>query len=168
MKGDFNMPARQFVSPDAREVLAQATLNGSSLKLNSGQLERSLYEEVNEVLTRLGGKWKGGKTAAHLFDTVDAAKLRDCLDIVLATGLMPAKNPNAFYFTPKPVQKRMLELFKAMIRLKSGMRFLEPSAVKGHLYFGWDTPSIPTRAGLYRNAGCASRLSRSTRPSENI
>ena len=133
------MPARQSVSPDARGVLAQATIDRGSLKLNSGPLEPSLSIEVNEVLARPGGKWHRGKTAAHLFDTIDAAKLRDCLDIVLATGLMPPKNPNAFYFTPKPVQKRMLELFKTEIKLKSGMRFLEPSAGKGHLYSGWKT-----------------------------
>ena len=36
-------------------------------RITSGQLDRSLYEEVNEVLVRLGGKWKGGRTKAHLF-----------------------------------------------------------------------------------------------------
>ena len=88
------MTKRHTVSEAARSALAQTTINGNQLKLSDGQLERGVYLEVDQVLSRLGGKWKGGKIAAHIFAIGDMQKLREALDSVIRTGLFPAEEPS--------------------------------------------------------------------------
>ncbi len=116
------------LSSAALAVLRGATFDGLKLFLPPGQLERSLYEEVNEVLSRLGGKWKGGKTKAHLFEEDP----REDLSLVLDTGKMPPKNPTAFFGTPPNVAEQAVHMlhFATQVPLR---RILEPSAGKGAL-----------------------------------
>lgn len=124
--------ASQMISAAAIDVLAHVTFSGTSAILPPTQLDRKLYEEVNEVLARLGGKWKGGKVRAHVFD-FDACHL---LVAVLADGRMPPKNPNAFFPTPGLVVSFMLGRAQLDPPLCGGFNkgaaaFLEPSAGRG-------------------------------------
>ena len=95
------------VSEAALTVLKAATCDGDKIRLNSGQLERSLYEEVNQVLSRLGGKWKGGRTKAHLFEYDVSLDFAD----VLKTGEMPPDNPLDFYPTSEMTASSMVGAF---------------------------------------------------------
>lgn len=113
----------QALSTKAIAVLAGATCDGTQVKLPPQKLDRSLYEEVNEVLVRLGGKWKGGKVAAHLFPFDVTEQLQAIVD----TELMPPKNPLAFFPTPDFLVREMLSYVGDL----DGKRVLEPSAGTG-------------------------------------
>ena len=123
------------IEDDVLDVLRGATCEGLNVKLPARHLDRKLYERVNEVLTRLGGKWKGGKVSAHVFLTDPEPLLAE----VLGSNAMPAKNPNAFFPTPFDLAQQMLEYagFDASFVTQSGatasapFRVLEPSAGRG-------------------------------------
>lgn len=113
------------ISEAALTVLKAATCDGDKIRLNSGELERSLYEEVNQVLSRLGGKWKGGRTRAHLFEYDVSLDFVD----VLETGEMPPDNPLDFYPTSELVAKQMVNVFS-----QTQPRWIvDPSAGEGAL-----------------------------------
>lgn len=112
------------ITPAAHAVLTQAWCEGNIIKLPPDQLEREVYEEVNEVIQRLGGHWKKNKKG-HAFDFYDPAPL---LAGVQASGLMPPKNPTAFFPTPKGIVADMVRI--ADVYLSDG-RILEPSAGTG-------------------------------------
>lgn len=112
------------ISNEAISVLKNAEVEGNCVRL-TGQLDRKLYTEVNEVLVRLGGSWKSGKIKAHVFpEDKDLAIL---LDSVTSNEMMPEKNPLAFFPTSTEVARLMVE--KA--NLFAGARVLEPSAGEG-------------------------------------
>jgi phospholipid N-methyltransferase len=113
-----------LISFAARDVLSNATVHEAVLFLPKVQLARPLYEEVNEVLLRLGGKWKSGKVKGHVFEGDPSSDL----EVVVRTGLMPPKNPTAFFPTPYPIIDRML---RALPQSDGELRVLEPSAGKG-------------------------------------
>jgi hypothetical protein len=128
------MATQELIDPQILQILANATCQEFNVKLNSPQLERSVYEQVDELLTRLGGKWKGGRAAAHVFP-YDPAPL---LKAVVGSGEWPPKNPYAFFPTPKPVIRRMWELadlsaekIKDVGEILRPFRILEPSAGSG-------------------------------------
>ena len=111
----------------ARDALNNTTITGTTL-----YLPRPLYQEVNEALTRLGGKWRGGKIKGHVFDHDP----RDDLHIVVQTGLLPPKNPLAFFPTPQTIVQRMLHdaalgLCQIDLAEIAQPRLLEPSAGRG-------------------------------------
>lgn len=96
--------------------------DGHAVRLPPEQLERGFYEAVNDVLVRLGGKWNGRKRL-HLFPyDVTAA-----YHAVLSTGILPPKNPTAFFPTPAPLVDDMLRLAE----LNDQFTVLEPSAGTG-------------------------------------
>ena len=74
------------------------------LKLNCGILPKEDYKFVNDILSNIGGKWKGSKKA-HVFP-YDPTPL---VEAVLASGRVPAKNPLDFFPTPKAVVVEILE-----------------------------------------------------------
>jgi len=130
------------LSDAARAVLTAATCTAHAVQLPDAQLARPIYEEVNTVLTRLGGKWKGGKTRAHVFAHYAPAPL---VHAVLETGLLPADNPLAYFPTPAPVVAAMLHdvdfttlgdmpasVWECLDR-DGGIRAIEPSAGTGSL-----------------------------------
>lgn len=119
--------SEQLLSEAARDVLAGSRVEENILYLPPQQLARPLYEEVNEALTRLGGKWKGGKVKGHVFESDPSSDLA----VLVQTGLIPPKNPMAFFSTPPPVIDWMLHYLNVNLELRKGMRFLEPSAGKG-------------------------------------
>lgn len=99
-----------------------AVVDGTAVRLTCGQLDRKIYQAVNEVLERLGGKWNR-KAAAHVF-TGDPAPL---LEEVIHTGAMPQKNPLAYFATPPQIAARMVEA----ARMEGDEQVLEPSAGEG-------------------------------------
>lgn len=139
----YSKGLKGMLDQDVREVLEDLEyLPGYKVKITHDQLERGLYERVNEVLVRILGKWKGGKTAAHVFPH-DPKPL---IDAILSSNQMPPKNPYAFFPTPKSVTIEMLyELterkeFAERARKWDGTKFeyqplpiaiLEPSAGMG-------------------------------------
>lgn len=123
------------VSGAALAVLTAATCSGDRVTLPAVKLEPPVYAEVNEVLVRLGGKWKrtgkpypdGTPKGVHVFP-YDPEPL---LCGVVEAGQMPPKNPTAFFPTPAPVVARLLELVGIPERVREDFRVLEPSAGTG-------------------------------------
>lgn len=124
------IPMSNRVDPDVMEVLQEARCEGLKLYLPPAQLERNLYERVNTVLARLGGKWKGGKVRAHIFEDEPAPLLAE----VLATGIMPLDNPLDFYRTPGDVLDMMIAHAQRMA--PNATTILEPSAGDGAIVTG--------------------------------
>ena len=131
----------QEISRQALGVLASLEYKENSAAITAGQLAPDLYAEVNEVLTRLGGRWRGGRTKAHLFPHDPAPLIR----AVIASQEMPPKNPNAYFPTPPAVIEEMMA-WAEPDRLLSTDLILEPSAGTGAL------------ADALRKAGCGDQL----------
>lgn len=113
------------VSDEVREVLARSTITPTSVKLPDGQLERKLYESVNKVLAAAGGKWDR-KSGTHKF----ASDPREAMGLAVEKG--EAVNTRTLlqsFYTPPPLAGRVV----TSVRLKHGMRVLEPSAGGGAL-----------------------------------
>lgn len=109
------------------QILNEHTkIEGNSLKLTCGQLERKTYLGVNKVLEAIGGKWNR-KTQTHVFD----GEVEDRLERVLLTGRVDIpKSENFGYFpTPKHIVEEILEYAEIDV----GMSILEPSAGQGHI-----------------------------------
>jgi len=69
------------------------------------QMDRKKYQEINEILERLGGKWNK-KAKAHLFQV----NPKPLIDAYLETGVLPEKNPTAFFPTPKELSDEVLRV----------------------------------------------------------
>jgi hypothetical protein len=128
------------LSPGALSVLRhKLRIEGLAVKLTE-QLDRALYEEMDEVLTRLGGTYIQG-SRIHEFPYDPGPHI----EAVLACGAMPEKNPLSFFYTTPPVLEAIRwildqERNDAMHRLyywqedrARPMRILEPSAGLGHM-----------------------------------
>lgn len=117
------------ISEQALEVLQGATVSSRQIKLRSGQISRELYNEVNEVLSRLGGKWNRNEQA-HLFP-FEPGQL---LQAVISGGEMPPDNPTAFFPTPSNLVNSILDPnvdSSLSIAQWEDARILEPSAGMG-------------------------------------
>lgn len=114
------------IEKDVRKVLATGRAEGDRFYFPEGPpLERGLYERVNKTLKLIGGgKWKGGRVGAHVFDR-DA---EDLVEAAILTGsFVNEKKEFQFFETPRPVAERMIELAE----LRPRQMILEPSAGKG-------------------------------------
>lgn len=111
------------LAPEVRVVLERSAWDAGVLKLPGDQLERKLYVAVNNALESLGGKWNRFKKG-HVFASDAEAKLRE----MLSSGVVPPKNPNAFFPTPPAVVERMLDLAEIP---DAPLFMLEPSAGTG-------------------------------------
>lgn len=114
-----------MLSNEAIEVLNQTQFKEFIALLPDRQLDRPLYEEVNEVLVRCGGKWNRSKKG-HVFP-YDPKPL---VEAVAKTGQMPPKNPTAFFPTPRKLVEWMVE-FTHLDCYWTGSRILEPSGGTG-------------------------------------
>lgn len=99
------------------------------LYLPSGQLDRKLYTQVNAVLEELGGKWKGGKVKAHIFDKDPRGKLTDAC----GNGSIVTAKDEDFYPTPREVAVTLVQKAVEYLDLSKPWSFLEPSAGKGDI-----------------------------------
>lgn len=119
------------LSREALEILSEASLDSNSVKLNCGILEdRALYDEVNEALVRVGGKWKGNKKR-HVFGFDPA----EAVQRLIESGEMPPKNPLDYFPTPDEVIDGMLSDTETSdyiaYLVAMGGRVLEPSVGRG-------------------------------------
>ncbi len=116
------------LSQEAISVLENMIFDGNIAKLPVPDLERNLYEEVNETLSRLMGKWDRSK-GGHVF----IYEPETAIHAVVHLGYMPEKNPTAFFPTPK---KLVDDMFNSIYDIgylnyrsgEYGIRVLEPSA----------------------------------------
>lgn len=115
------------ITDDVLSALQErAEPNGNRLFLAGPRMDPKLYQQVNEVVEAVGGRWTMS-VQAHVFPG-DAA---EAIAPVIASGhvvTLREKRQDAQYFpTPTAVVQRMLEL----AGLKPGMEVLEPSAGSG-------------------------------------
>lgn len=118
--------AQQNLSDAAIAVLQNLRYDGFALRFP--QVTPTLYKEINEVLTRLGGKWKGGRTKAHVFQE-DPSLL---VEYVLSTAVMPPKNPDAFFPSPSDIARGIM-MMSDLFKVQDEDLFLEPQAGSGAL-----------------------------------
>jgi hypothetical protein len=123
----------EVISLSARNVLESSEVGSNYIQLPQGQLDREVYEEVNEVIKRLGGKWKkGGKypdgspKGKHEF----MFEVPDIFKSIIESQIMPPKNPTAFFPTPKEVIDKMIQ-WSEIETIYGDPRVLEPSAGMG-------------------------------------
>lgn len=119
------------LSTEAISVLSNIVCHGNIAKITIPDLERGLYEEVNETLNRLMGKWDRSK-GGHVFNYEPEAAIRS----VVHLGFMPEKNPTAFFPTPKKLVDDMFNNLEDIHYFdyrssEYGIRVLEPSAGQG-------------------------------------
>lgn len=105
------------------DILGNCQMVGNALTITQ-QLDRKMYDAVNEVLEAAGGKWNR-KAKAHLFD----GEAAEAMDQIILTGEIATldKNPLEYFPTPKPVVDLLIEL----AGIRPGMTVLEPSAGRG-------------------------------------
>ncbi len=118
------------------QIIEDATIckETFSIKLNSGQIDKETYKLVDEVFKRLRGKWKGGKTQAHLFPYDPTPYI----EALLVTKEMPDKNPTAFFPTPRVLVEEILDAINFVdlsdldyLDEDNRFRILEPSGGTG-------------------------------------
>lgn len=122
------MPRTFALSPEVRTILSQATITADRVTLPPGQLERSLYAQVNKALEAAGGTWNR-KAQAHLFTTDPRAYLAAMLDSAEGTQLQRKQSVLQAFWTPPALARRMV----ALAEIGPGTTVLEPSAGSGHL-----------------------------------
>lgn len=103
-------------------VLSSATIDGNTIALNCGQLERKQYVEVNKVLEAMGGKWNR-QTKGHIFPN----NPNDKLEAILLTGEYDKPTDYGYFPTPMDLADKMI----LMAELTPDMVVLEPSAGQG-------------------------------------
>lgn len=140
------------IEADVLELIGELEIDGLTVRLKR-QVEDSLYAEVKEVLTRLGGTYKSGRTRGHVFDENPAPLIRYVID----TRVMPPRNPDAFFRTPQEVARGVL-ILADLDQLFDDDLILEPQAGDGALadylcahitdFVGGDFPSIKDRLYL--------------------
>lgn len=111
------------IEADVLEVLARCVAEEHLVRLPPGRMTRDLYGRVNNVLTALGGRWKGGKVQAHVFEQ-EASPI---LEVAVATGGYLKPQDFGYFPTPAELVRQLIELAE----LRAGMTVLEPSAGRG-------------------------------------
>jgi type I restriction-modification system DNA methylase subunit len=107
----------------ALQVLKQCKVDGLNVSLPEGQLERTVYTDVKKALELIGGKWKGGKTQAFVFQSDPT----DMLAEIAAGENRNLKKEFQFFATPKELARRLVQLAE----ISGGDTILEPSAGQG-------------------------------------
>lgn len=111
------------IEPDVLEVLSRSTAQDNLVRLPAGRMPRELYAKVNAVLVALGGRWKGGKVQAHVFEE-DAGLI---LEVAVTTGTYMKPQDFGYFPTPAELALQVVQLAD----LRPGMTVLEPSAGRG-------------------------------------
>lgn len=111
------------ISKDVLTVLSTLEIDGCNVKITA-QLQRPLYNKVNEVLDRIGGKWNRN-AKAHVFPEDPTEKL----NAVIECGVLEPKVKTGYFPTPPALVARMIELSG----ISKGDWLLEPSAGQGHI-----------------------------------
>jgi len=107
------------------DIIEEGRTDGNLFFLPEQQLDRKIYQDVNKVLTCLGGKWNR-KFKAHVFES----DISGAIDDVLLTGeVISKKQEFQFFETPESVVKQLIELAE----IEPGNKCLEPSAGRGNI-----------------------------------
>lgn len=126
------MSKTKTLSAHTAAVLASATVDGQTVRLNCDQLDRALYEPIGRVLDTLGGVWASGKRV-HIFPphTYPAALIAD----VVASGVepIPARTLEGYVRTPDDLADRLASDMRDLYTLHDGALVLDPSAGDGAL-----------------------------------
>lgn len=107
------------------QILDSARCEGNLLYLNIPNLNRGCYEQADKLIQLLGGKWRGGKTKAHVFKDDP----QPILEAYRTTGELPDLNPLA-YFATKPTTASLLA---TRIREENASFILDADAGTGAL-----------------------------------
>lgn len=110
------------MNPQIKEVLLNSKVVENKIYLPNIQLDRKDYLLLSKELTALGGKWKGGKISAFVFD-FDPQLI---LDKILNNSTS-IKKSTQFFPTPNKIVKEMIN----MIKIYPMDKVLEPSAGQG-------------------------------------
>lgn len=110
------------LSNAAYELLIQAleALDGNTIPPMPA-VDREIYNEFEQVVLRLRGKWKRGRGHVFPYDP------RAALEAVAVTRTLPAKNPLAYFPTPQALSDELAAL------MSTPRHVLEPSAGSGNL-----------------------------------
>lgn len=110
------------IGDDVLTVLSGCRVDGQVVYLPPKQLERKLYERVNDVLVALGGKWNR-KQKGHVFEDEPAGRLEDAI----LTASYERPQDLGFFPTPAPI----VEILMRAADVQKDMQCLEPSAGDG-------------------------------------
>jgi predicted RNA methylase len=108
---------------ELQKVLKKCVVEGNNVVLPQGQLNRKNYEEVKKALNNIGGKWKGGKTQAFVFE-YDPTKL---LAEIAGGQKRNLKKEFQFFETPETLANQLVYLAD----VQQHDTILEPSAGRG-------------------------------------
>lgn len=112
----------------ALEALQACTIEGNNVKLPAQQLDRKVYLEVAKKLELIGGKWKGGKVFAFVFQQ-DPTEL---LQQIQGGENVNLKKEFQFFATPQALAERMVQMAEINPDLQDPEQLiLEPSAGQG-------------------------------------
>ena len=116
-------PIGQRVSAPVIALLRSVVIESNTVR-PLPKAEPYVYDELNDVLTRLRGAWKRGK--GHIFPYDPTAAIA----AVIASGRMPAKNPLAYFPTPAELAAEVVRGIEVAVEPRF---ILEPSAGAGAL-----------------------------------
>lgn len=113
-----------------QEALQNCTVEGYNVKLPAQQLDRKIYLEVAKKLELIGGKWKGGKVFAFVFQTDPTELLKQ----IQGGENVNLKKEFQFFATPAHIAERMARMAEINPDLQDPEQLiLEPSAGQGAL-----------------------------------
>ena len=134
----------ESISKEALFVLCEAHYAANRLFITRDELPRDVYGEVKEVCVRIGGKWNAAsKTFLFAYDPMPTLK------VIGESGVMPSKNPLAYFATPPAIGEDIVRHgfnlwgcthcdgyrhgvpLHACAYIPHGLRILEPSAGQG-------------------------------------
>lgn len=102
-------------------ILKAGYIENNIFFLPKKQLERQLYERVNQALVAMGGKWNR-KSQGHIFEYDISDTLKDAIK---KGSVINWKKETDFYYTPKEIVYKMIGLIQQYSN--STFSFLEPS-----------------------------------------
>ena len=105
------------------DVLKECTIDGNTVSLPSGQLDRKLYQEVAKSLNLIGGKWVGSKVMGFVFQEDPTELLQEISD----GGKRNLKKEFQFFATPEKLADELV----CLAEIKQHDTILEPSAGQG-------------------------------------
>jgi phospholipid N-methyltransferase len=114
---------RVKISQHILQILELCRIEGNTLYLPPGKLDRKDYDAVNKCITNIGGKWNR-KAKGHVFDSDPSEAFENML---LSGETTDMKKVFQFFPTPRDVAEYMCELAE----LTEHSKVLEPSVGKG-------------------------------------
>lgn len=113
------------ITPDVADLLRRSTIDGPTVRLPYGQVDRPLYVAVDKVLKMLGGKWDR-RQSGHVFPFDPTDKIAEAL----GDGKVVSRQQTLQLFeTPVALADRLVSALGHI----EGLTCLEPSAGRGRI-----------------------------------